>query len=385
MIPRPGLLQSIKSALEQNRVVALIGPRQCGKTTLARLLVEPTSINYFDLEDPVSLARLDQPMTGLQNLQGLVVIDEIQRRPDLFPILRVLCDRSPLPARFLILGSASPALLRQSSESLAGRISYISMSGFSLAEVGTSELDKHWQRGGFPLSFLSATDQSSFTWRKDFISTFLERDVTQFGFNIPATALFRFWSALAHFHGQVWNAAEVARTLMVGESTARRYLDLLQDLLMIRQLSPWFANMKKRQVKSPKYYFHDTGLLHYLLSIHNEQELATHPRSGASWEGYVIEEMIKVMAPEEAYFWSTYSGAELDLLLIKNGKIIGVECKRVDVPRMTPSMQIALRDLKLEKLVVVYPGQRMYELNERITVMPITSLVSEDLENLWKT
>ena len=383
MIARPQLLQTIHAALEQNRVVALIGPRQCGKTTVARLLVDPSSINYFDLEDPVSLARLDQPMTSLQNLNGLVVIDEIQRRPDLFPILRVLCDRLPLPARFLILGSASPELLQQSSESLAGRISIVTMSGFSLAEVGAKEIDTHWRRGGFPLSYLSSTEQSSFAWRKDFVSTFLERDVPQLGFKIPATSLFRFWSVLAHYHGQIWNASEAARTLNIGESTARRYLDLLHDLFMVRQLPPWHANLNKRQVKSPKFYFRDTGLLHYLLGIHNEQELAIHPRNGASWEGYVIEEVLNAIKPDEVYFWATHSGAELDLLFMKNGKRIGVECKRVDAPRVTPSMQIALRDLNLEKMVIVYPGKQVYKLNDKITVVPVTNLVSIDMEDFW--
>jgi hypothetical protein len=377
MIQRTDLKQTIEDRLTRNRVVALIGPRQCGKTTLARQLVPPDSINYFDLENPYSLARLDQPMTALEDLQGLVVIDEIQRRPDLFPILRVLADRSPLPARFLILGSASPDLLRQSSESLAGRISTISMSGFSLAEVGPEAQNQHWRRGGFPLSFTAPSDEASLEWRKDFVMTFLERDVPQFGFNIPSTSLFRFWSLLAHYHGQIWNAAEAARTLNVSETTARRYVDLLQDLYMVRLLPPWHANLGKRQVKTPKIYLRDTGILHYLLGIRAEQELLLHPHSGASWEGYAIEETIKATQPDEVYFWATHSGAELDLLLIKNSRGIGIECKRVDAPRLTSSMRAAFTDLGLSKLLVIYPGKHSYPLTEKIQAIPMARLAEE--------
>jgi hypothetical protein len=374
IIERPALRQSIERVLQRSRVVALIGPRQCGKTTLARQFVSVQSINYFDLEDPVSLARLDQPMTALQDLGGLVVIDEIQRRPDLFPVLRVLCDRAPLPARFLILGSASPDLLRQSSESLAGRLEIINMTGFSLAEVGASAQMEHWRRGGFPLSFLAATETDSVAWRRSFVQTFLERDLPQLGVTIPAATLFRFWSMLAHYHGQIWNAAEAARSLQVSESTARRYLDLLQGVFMVRQLQPWYANIGKRQVKSPKIYFRDTGLLHSLLGMRNELEVLTHPKSGASWEGYVVEEVLKAVEPDEAYFWATHGQAELDLLLFKDGRRVGVECKRVDAPRLTPSMRIALQDLALDHLVVVYPGARAYPLADRVDVLPLAAL-----------
>jgi len=377
MINRVYLQQTLHKKLEANRVVALVGPRQCGKTTLAREFVPSNSVNYFDLEDPLSLARLDQPMTALQNLSGLVVIDEIQRRPDLFPVLRVLADRTPLPVRFLILGSASPELLRQSSESLAGRISTLQMSGFSLQEVGVQAQSTLWRRGGFPLSFVAPDESSSLEWRKDFIRTFLERDIPQFGFSIPSTSLFRFWSLLAHYHGQVWNATEAARTLNVSENTTRRYVDLLQDLYMVRLLQPWHANLGKRQVKSPKVYIRDTGLLHILLGIHTEQELLLHPRSGASWEGFVIEEVIKAAAPDEVYFWGTHSGAELDLLLIKDGRRIGVECKRVDAPRLTPSMRAAMQDLELSDLLVVYPGSKPYSLGEKIKAIPLSSLAGE--------
>ena len=374
MIKRTLLKQTIQRKLETNRVVALIGPRQCGKTTLAREFVSPSSVNYFDLEDPLSQVSLDQPMTTLQDLTGLVVIDEIQRCPEIFSVLRVLADRIPLPAHFLILGSASPALLRQSSESLAGRISTIPMSGFNLEEVGVQQQNKLWRRGGFPLSFIAPSEEASLDWRRDFVRTFLERDIPQFGFNIPSTSLFRFWSLLAHYHGQVWNAAEAARTLNVSEGTSRRYVDLLQDLFMVRLLQPWHANLGKRQVKSPKVYIRDTGLLHALLGIRTEQELLLHPRSGASWEGFAIEEVINAVSPDEAYFWGTHSGAELDLLLLKDGKRIGVECKRVDAPRLTPSMRTAVRDLELSKLFVIFPGSKPYPLTENIQAIPLASL-----------
>lgn len=316
-------------------------------------------------------------MTALQDLTGLVVIDEIQRRPEIFSILRVLADRTPLPARFLILGSASPDLLRQSSESLAGRISIVPMSGFSLEEVGAQAQNMLWRRGGFPLSFTAPDEETSLEWRRDFVRTFLERDIPQFGFSIPSTSLFRFWSLLAHYHGQIWNAAEAARMLNVSESTTRRYVDLLQDLLMVHLLQPWYANLGKRQVKSPKVYIRDTGLLHSLLGIRSEQELLWHPRSGASWEGFVIEEVMKAATPDEAYFWGTHSGAELDLLLLKDGKRIGMECKRMDAPRLTPSMRAAINDLELSKLLVIYPGSQTYPLAENIQVIPLANLAEK--------
>jgi hypothetical protein len=374
MIQRPALTQQIRVALARSRVVTLIGPRQCGKTTLARQLVPADSANYFDLEDPVSLARLDQPMTALQDLHGLVVIDEIQRRPNLFPVLRVLCDRTPLPAGFLILGSASPDLLRQSSESLAGRLETVTMSGFSLAEVGAEAQAQHWLRGGFPLAFLAGSDQESAAWRKSFVQTFLERDLPQFGINIPAQTLLRFWTMLAHYHGQVWNAAELARSLSISQPTVRRYLDTLVGVFMMRQLQPWHANLGKRQVKAPKVYFRDTGILHHLLGIRTQHDLLLHPKLGASWEGYAVEETLRAVAPDEAYFWATHNGAELDLLLIKDGCRLGVECKRVDAPRLTASMHIALQDLALDHLVVIYPGARAYPLSERVTVAPLAQL-----------
>ena len=382
MIKRQNLLRHVQTALKRSRVVGLIGPRQCGKTTLARQLVSVDSPNYLDLEDPSGLARLDEPMTALRGLKGLVVIDEVQRRPDLFPVLRVLMDRTPLSARFLILGSASPELLRQTSESLAGRIETISMSGFSMSEVGHVALARHWLRGGFPPSYLARTESDSLVWRKNFIQTFLERDLPQWGIGTPSAALLRFWTMLAHYHGQTWNAAEPARSLGVSEPTVRRYLDILSGVFMVRQLLPWHANLKKRQIKAPKIYFRDTGLLHHLLGIRSDKELLGHPKCGSSWEGYVIEETIKATEPDEAYYWATHSGAEIDMVLIKNGRMLGVECKRMDAPRLTPSMRTALEDLKLEQIAVVYPGTKRYSLGERVAAVPLEA-VAEGLKGLF--
>jgi hypothetical protein len=382
LIPRPALQQAIQNALRRSRIVLLIGPRQAGKTTLARQFLPPDSLNYFDLEDPVSLLRLEQPLTALQPLQGLVVIDEIQRKPDLFPLLRVLSDRDPAPARFLILGSASPDLVRQASESLTGRVEILSVPGFSLAELGVEALRRHWLRGGLPPSFLAESDEDSLAWRKNFIQTLLERDLPQWGVRIPAPALLRFWRMLAHYHGQVWNAAEPARALGISQPTARRYLDVLEEIFMVRVLPPWHENLNKRQVKAPKIYFRDSGLLHYLLGIRSELDLQTHPKLGASWEGYAIEEVLKVMNADEVYFWGTHSGAELDLLIFKDGQRLGVECKHSDAPRLTPSMRAALADLRLDRLLVFYPGDRPYLLAERVHVLPLSRLADPDFDPL---
>jgi len=384
MIHRDSILYSIQTALGRSRVVALVGPRQSGKTTLARQLVPADSLNYFDLEDLTSLARLQEPMTSLRDLRGLVIIDEIQRRPDLFPILRLLCDRDPLPARFLILGSALPDLVRSSSESLAGRVETVSISGFSLAELGVEMQSRHWLRGGFPLSFLAASETDSLAWRKNFVQMFLERDLPQWGVRIPAATLLRFWTMLAHYHGQTWKTAELARSLGVSEPTARHYLDVLEGVFMVRVLQPWFANLKKRQVKAPKVYFRDSGLLHYLLGIHSELDLHTHPKSGASWEGYVIEEVLKSTMPDEAYYWATHGGAELDLLLLKDGRRIGVECKRVDAPRLTPSMRLALEDLELDRLFVIYPGNLAYPIADKVTALPLVTIGNVEPINLLR-
>jgi uncharacterized protein len=384
MIERAHLLGQIKRALKRSRVVALIGPRQSGKTTLARQIVAGNSVNYFDLENPVSLARLEQPLTALETLRGTVVIDEIQHRPDFFPVLRVLADRKPLPARFLILGSASPELLRQSSESLAGRLETIPVAGFGLAEVGPKALSRHWQRGGFPLSFLARTNEDSATWRRQFIQTFLERDIPQLGIRIPAPALLRFWTMIAHSHGGIWSAADPARSLGIGESTVRRYLDLFTSLLMVRQLQPWHENLSKRQVKAPKVYVRDSGLLHTLLGVGTERELLGHPKSGASWEGYAAEEILRAAEPDEAYFWATHQGAELDLLLFKGGRRLGVEIKRMDAPTLTSSMRISLSDLKLEQLTVVYPGSESYELGSQVRVLPLDTIIVSGAAGLMR-
>lgn len=375
MIKRRFDLQLVRDSLKRSRVVAILGPRQSGKTTLARQLVPADSLNYFDLEDPQSLARLAEPNIALRSLKGLVVIDEIQRRPDLFPLLRVLADRKPLRARFLILGSASPDLLRQSSETLAGRLETIPLEGFRLADLGTTMQGRHWLRGGFPLSYTARTEANSLTWRRQFLQTFLERDVPQLGVTIPAMTLHRFWSMVAHYHGQIWNAAELARALAISESSVRRYLDLMTGVFMVRQLLPWFENLGKRQVKAPKVYLRDTGLLHALLGIGNQRDLEHHPKVGASWEGYAVEEVLKAVRPDDAYYWATHSGAELDLLLFKNGRRIGIECKRADAPTLTPSMRIALADLKLDELNVLYPGDRRYPLAPKVEVVPLADFV----------
>jgi uncharacterized protein len=374
MIDRQTDIRLVRTALRRSRVVALLGPRQCGKTTLARTFVAADSINYFDLEDPESLARLSEPNTALRPLRGLVVIDEIQRRPELFPLLRVLADRKPLPSRFLILGSASPDLLSHSSETLAGRLETVHLEGFRLGDLGRRAQGRHWLRGGFPLAYTAKTEADSVAWRRHFLQTFLERDIPQLGIDVPAIALRRFWYMLAHYHAQTWNGAELARALAVSEPTVRRYLDLLTGVFMLRQLPPWFENLSKRQVKAPKVFVRDSGLLHTLLGIANRRDLELHPKVGASWEGYAVEEVLKALRPDEAYYWATHQGAEIDLLLFKHGRRIGVECKRSDAPSMTPSMRIALADLKLDRLVVVYPGERRYALADSVEVIPLVDL-----------
>jgi len=388
---RPILLEAIQTALRRNPVVILTGPRQSGKTTLARELLPDTSPNYFDLEDPTSLARLDEPMTALASLEGLVVIDEVQRRPELFPILRVLADlrptRTPTRRRFLILGSASGELLQQSSESLAGRVERIAIGGFSLAEVcadanaaptdashSSPPTARLWRRGGFPLSYLAETEEDSVAWRRQFIQTLLERDLPQWGVRIPATALLRMWTMVAHWHGQVWTSAEPARALGVTQMTIRRHLDLLTDALVLRQLQPWHANIGKRQVKSPKVYIRDTGLLHSLLGLDTEKELVSHPKIGASWEGFVIEQVLMTEPHDDAWFWATHQGAEIDLILRRGDRLYGIECKRADAPKMTPSIRHALDDLNLGRVAVIYPGTKRYRLADRVEVVPLETL-----------
>ena len=375
MLQRISLENSVRSALARSPAVALVGPRQVGKTTLARTLPGGASPNWFDLEDPQVEAQLAAPLVALQGLRGLVVIDEVQHAPDLFKVLRVLIDRPDNPARFLLLGSASPALLRQSSESLAGRIEVIEAAGFTLDETGTEQAAALWWRGGFPRSFTARDDEASRIWRREFIRTTVERDLPQLGMNVAAPALYRFWSMLAHYHGQVWNAAAPARSLGVNESTVRRYLDWLTQAYLVRQLQPWFVNLGKRQVKAPKIYLRDTGLLHELLGINDPAALLRHPKSGASWEGFALDQILRIAQPDEAWFWATHAGAELDLLMMKDGRRIGVEFKRADAPQMTASMRIATQDLALEALYVVYPGERRYALADRVEAVPLSALL----------
>ncbi len=377
MLRRTSLETSVRSALARSPAVALVGPRQVGKTTLARLLLGGASPNWFDLEDPQVEAQLASPLVALKDLRGLVVIDEVQHAPALFKVLRVLIDRPDNPARFLLLGSASPALLRQSSESLAGRIEVIEAAGFTLDETGAEHAETLWSRGGFPRSFTAADDEASRIWRREFIRTTVERDLPQLGMNVAAPALYRFWSMLAHYHGQVWNAAAPARSLGVNESTVRRYLDWLTQAFLVRQLQPWFANLGKRQVKAPKIYLRDTGLLHELLGINDPAALLRHPKSGASWEGFALDQILRIAKPDAAYFWATHAGAELDLLMIKDGRRIGVEFKRADAPQLTASMRIATQDLALDALYVVYPGERRYGLADKTEAVPLSALVPD--------
>jgi uncharacterized protein len=375
MLTRSALELEVRAALKRSPAVALIGPRQVGKTTLARSLLGPQSSNYFDLEDPQIEAQLAAPMTALKDLQGLVVIDEVQHAPELFKVLRVLIDRPEGGARFLLLGSASPALLRQTGESLAGRIEVIETGGFTLDETGVENAARLWWRGGLPRSYTASDDTASRVWRREFIRTVVERDLPQLGIGAPAPAIYRFWSMLAHYHGQIWNAADPARSLGVNESTVRRYLDWLTQAFLVRQLPPWHANLGKRQVKAPKVYVRDAGLLHELLGIEDAAALARHPKSGASWEGFALDQVLRIARPDEAYFWATHAGAELDLLMIRNGQHVGVEFKRTDAPTLTPSIRTALADLQLSAVYVVYPGSRRYRLAERVEAVPLVALL----------
>jgi len=354
----------------------LLGPRQCGKTALARRFAAGEKAEYFDLEDPTDARRLENPSLALEPLAGLVVIDEIQRKPELFPLLRVLADREALPARFLILGSASPDLIRTSSETLAGRVEFVYMSGFDLEEVGTEHLTRLWHRGGFPLSYLAQTDEDSAAWRDNFISTFLERDLRSFGIESPPAQLRRFWTMLAHTHGQIWNAAQLAVSLGLSSMTVRRYLDILQGAFMIRVLQPWHENIKKRQVKSPKVFLQDSGLLHSLLEIRGQRALLGHPKLGASWEGFALDQIIRCLQIGTPYFWATHAGAELDLLATVDGRRYGFECKYSDAPGATRSMHTAVAELQLEYLFVIYPGSKAYPLGEKVTVVPLSQIES---------
>ena len=375
VIDRPTALARIREAFSVHPVVALTGPRQCGKTTLARAFAAGEARSHsFDLESAVDRRRLEMPEQALAGLSGLVVIDEIQREPALFETLRVLADRAGNPARFLVLGSASPSLVRGSSESLAGRIGLVDLSGFSLSEIGPQSWRALWLRGGFPRAYLAAHERASSLWRRNFVQTFLERDLPQLGITTPAETLRRFWTMVAHYHGQVWNAAEFARALGSNEGTARRYLDILAGAFMVRALPPWFANVRKRQVKAPKIYLRDTGLLHTLLTLDTSEEVAGHPKVGASFEGFAVEQLAGVFETAGAYFWATHGGAELDLLVMRGGRRYGFACKLADAPGTTRSMRTALNDLELEHLFVVYPGNERYPLDKRISALPVADI-----------
>ncbi len=382
LLTRSELQLSVHESLHRSRAVVLSGPRQSGKSTIAQTVLKRDSPNYFDLENPLHEARLSEPFETLSKLSGLVVIDEVQRRPNLFPLLRVLIDRSDAPGQYLLLGSASPALLRQAGESLLGRVETIEVTGFSLAEIGEScatydsdAVIRLWLRGGFPRSFLAGSDDDSLVWRAAVIASHLEVDLPQFGVNIAAPAMLRFWRMLAHYHGQIWNAAQPARSLGVSEPTVRRYLDTLTQTLMVRQLQPWHENLGKRQVKSPKIYFRDTGLLHALMGVSNLPALLVHPQCGSSWEGFALEQVLRLAKPDEAYFWATHQGAGLDLLMLKGRQRIGVEFKRADVPKVTASMRIACDDLKLDALYVVYPGDVRFKLADGVEAVPLWAVL----------
>jgi len=375
MIPRPEPIRQIKDSFRVHSITALLGPRQCGKTTLARLIAEQEPSTVFDLENPVDIQRLSAPMQVLRDLSGLVIIDEVQRKPELLELLRVLVDRSGQSARFLLLGSASPHLVKGASESLAGRIGFVDLAGFQFWEVGAQHSDRLWIRGGLPKAFLADSESDSIQWREGFIRTFLERDIPQLGITIAAETLRRFWTMVAHYHGQVWNASEFARALGTAENTARRYLDILSGAYMVRVLPPWFENLKKRQVKAPKIYIRDSGLFHSLLQISALADLRGHPKIGASWEGFALEHVIGVFRTRDAYFWATHAGAELDLLVTIAGKRHGFEFKYTDAPGRKRSMHIAIEDLGLEHLWVIYPGDQKYALDSKITVIPLENIL----------
>lgn len=374
MIPRSNLQARIEQAFHVTPIVTLLGPRQCGKTTVARVIAQQTGAAIFDLEDPADDAALTNSKLALGDKRGLIVLDEVQRRPELLPVLRVLVDRPDNAARFLLLGSASPTLVRGVSETLAGRTSFVDMQGFSLEEVGTDAWRRLWLRGGFPRSWLSDSDAASFDWRRGFIRTFLERDIPQLGISIPAVTLSRFWTMVAHYHGQVWNGSALARSFGVSEKTVRRYLEILEGTFLVRTLLPWHENLGKRLVKSPKIYIRDSGILHALLGIDTMDALLSHPVAGASWEGFAIDAVLACFPRAQAFFYATHGGAELDLLLVYHGRRYGFEMKLNEAPTLTRSMTVSLEDLGLEGLFIIYPGTRQYPLSERIRAVPLQAL-----------
>ncbi|MCD6056016.1 MAG: uncharacterized protein K0R12_978 [Gammaproteobacteria bacterium] len=381
---RQAYLDEITHLFQVNPCIALLGPRQCGKTTLAQQYAaiagkQSREITRFDLEDELDLRRLENPKLALGSLTGLIIIDEIQKRPDLFPVLRVLIDEHRDEQQYLILGSASRELIKQSSETLAGRISYLELTPFQLSEI--DDQNKLWLRGGFPLSYLAKEEEQSGRWRTDYIRTFLEQDIPALGFNIPANELRRFWTMLAHYHGQIFNASELGRSLGLSHNTIKKYLDILAGTFMVRILQPWHENLKKRQVKSPKIYFRETGIFHSLLRITDKSQLFSMPQLGASWEGFALEEIIRLQMPaidsNDCYFWSTQSGAELDLLIVSGTQRIGYEFKYQDAPKITKSMRTALEDLQLSRLYIVYPGNQAFQMDEKIFLSPLKNHIEK--------
>lgn len=375
---RPEYEAEISQLIATNPVTAILGPRQCGKTTIARKLGADMVSTFFDLEDPDDFELLKNSAKQLLSQQtGLVVIDEVQRLPELFPLLRVLADQQASDRKFLLLGSASPDLIRNSSESLAGRIGFIDLTGFQLNEVGIENLSLLWLRGGFPRSYLADDDPQSYQWRQDFIRTFLERDIALLGFNVPPQAMRRFWIMLAHYHGQIWKASEFARSMGISEPTVKRYLDILSGAYMVRQVQPWYENLQKRQVKAPKIFIRDSGLLHALLSLQGS-EIQTNMKLGASWEGFIIEQILNRIKTRDYFYWRTHAGLELDLLVMKNGKRIGFEIKYSETPKATRSMHQIIEDLKLDCLFLVYQGKHEVKLEDKIQLLPVNNIVSHN-------
>ena len=374
MIRRPSYMERLSASTKRSPVTTLLGPRQCGKTTLARMFAEGKNAIYFDLESQPDLHRLQNPQLMLGTLKGIVILDEIQNMPGLFNVLRVLVDRPKNRTRFLVLGSASPGIIRNVSETLAGRVEFIELSGFDLIETGADSWEKLWVRGGFPRSFVARSDGDSLAWREGFIRTFLERDISQLGITVHSAAMRRFWTMLAHYHGQTWNGSELARSMGLSDKTVRSYLDILTGTFMIRQLQPWHENIAKRQVKAPKIFFRDSGLLHSLLSLTDFHSLSGHPRMGASWEGFVLEQVLQILNPSEAFFWATYQGVEIDLFFLLRGRRYGVEFKFNEAPKVAKSMHVALETLALDHLWIIYPGKHKYPVHEKITVWPLRDI-----------
>jgi len=377
MIERPAYWARILKALGRSKITALLGPRQCGKTTLARGIAEKLDAHLLDLESPSDRTKLQNPELYLRHIPGLIIIDEIQGMPELFPVLRVLADESPQNGRFFILGSASPDIIKNTSESLAGRVEFVDLHGFDASETGKEQLNRLWLRGGFPLSYLAKNEEDSVAWRDGFIRTFLQRDIPQFGITIPAETLRRFWTMLAYSNGQILNSSRLAGSMGMSDKTIRSYVDILNATYMVLPLQPWYENIKKRQVKSPKIYLRDTGLLHNLLGVNSFETLLSHPQSGTSWESFVIEQILRRSPGQDYYFWSTYSGAEVDLFTSFRGNRIGIEIKFTETPKTTRSMHSALNELALTKLYVVYPGADRYPLHDRIEACPLPEFLAE--------